>query len=57
MKGSRPVTGSRVIVITSVVDWLEPLDDVICYLLGASSYNTARHEIKRTPWERSILVH
>lgn len=57
MKDSRPVTGSRVIVITSVVDWLEPLDDVICYLLGASSYNTARHEIKRTPWERSILVY
>lgn len=57
MKGSVPVTGSGVIVITPVVDWLELLDNIICYLPRASSYNTARHEIKRTPWERSVLEH
>lgn len=57
MKGSRLVSGSGVIVITPVADRLELLDDVIRYLPGASCYNTAGHEIKRTPWERIALIY
>lgn len=57
LKDLRPFAGSGVVIITTVVDWLQLLNDVICYLPGASGYNTAGHEIKRTPWEKSGLVY